>query len=131
MLRQFIMSGIGNNFKKTNKNANKDFPYNQWFDQEYKALNSLLKDKHIGNERRSHLQRVYRGTMQRKKRQYYQLIAQRLEDMHCNNSTAYWRCWKKLRKGVSNTYHIELISFSDYYKTNTREEWLFWLRFYG
>ena len=65
------MSGIGNNFKKTNKNINKDFPYNQWFDQECKALESLLKDKHIGNERRSHLQRVY--TVQRKKRQYLRL----------------------------------------------------------
>ena len=61
------MSGIGNNFKKTNKNINKDFPYNQWFDQECKALKSLLKDKHIGNERQYHLQRVYRGTLQRKK----------------------------------------------------------------
>ena len=29
LLQKFIMSGIGNNFKKTNKNTNKDFPYNQ------------------------------------------------------------------------------------------------------
>ena len=119
LFQNFIMSGIGNNFKKTNKNINKDVPYNQWFDQECKALKSLLKDKHIGNERRCHLQRVYRGTVQRKKRQYYQLIAQRLVDMHCYNPTAYWRYWKKLRKGVGNTYHIELKSFSDYYKTNS------------
>ena len=38
--------------------------------------------------------------------------------MHSKNPTDYWRYWKKQRKRTYNNHHIELNTFSDYYKLN-------------
>ena len=114
-----ILTGIQDNFRKIGNNFKKYFPRNHWFDDECKQLKSLMKSKELGPEDRSQLQRQYKSVVQRKKRNHYQKLARKLEDMHSNNPTEYWRYWKKHRKNINNTQHKELGTLSDHYKANT------------
>ena len=114
-----ILTGIQDNLRKIGNNVKKNFPSNHRFDDECKQLKSLLKSKEFGPEDRSQLQRQYKKAVQRKKRNHYQKLARKLEDMHSSNLTEYWRYWKDHRKNINNTHHIELDTLSDHYKANT------------
>ena len=114
-----ILTGIQDNLRKIENNIRKDFPRNHWFDDECKQLKSLPKSKELGPEDRSQLQRQYKRAVQRKERNHDQTLANKLEDMHSSNPTEYWRYWKKHRKNINNTHHIELDTLSDHYKANT------------
>lgn len=62
------------------------------------------------------MMREYKRTIQRKKRQYFRKIADRLDNMHTCNPTKYWKFWKNLKNNTPKSCPIDIDTLSKFFK---------------
>ena len=64
------------------------------------------------------LERDYKRTIQRKKREHRENVLRHLEDLDSNDPTEYWRFWKSLQNRTTQSDVIDASTFAGHYKAN-------------
>lgn len=119
----FIRKTIEKNFKmKTRKNKS-TFPVKPWFDEECKSLkrqaNTARKSK-LDPKYQQDVNKRFKRTVQLKKRRYQQNLAINVADMHVKNPNDFWKYLKKLRVKQTNIPDIDLETFTNHFKENSK-----------
>ena len=64
------------------------------------------------------LEREYKRTTQRKKREFRENILRRLEELDSSDPSEYWRFWKSLQNRASQSDAIDASTFAVHYKAS-------------
>lgn len=123
----FIETAISLNFRrKFSKSINNTFPKNKWFDDECKKMkhlvNSFSKTANMSIpsmfSRFQELRKIYKRTIQCKKRQYQEKVRQQLESFASSGRhVKYWEQWNSFCRNnkVMVETHLKIDDFVHYF----------------
>ena len=114
--------------KKSVKSTKNKFPTNAWYDNECKlvrkTVNVYAKEHDICipkyDEQYKYLYKIYRSTIQRKKRLYHKMNREKLYSLQGQSQTTCWKVWNDLTmmsNKPNNQPNLEI--FHDYFKGQT------------
>ena len=124
----YLKDAIGNIFKTKKTKKGTVFPQNKWFNDECKNMKKLVNefpkkyDITIAplSGQYQKLEAEYTRIKQLHKRNYQKDTRLKLENMHSNQPSAYWKFWKSLDYNSTNNSKLSLNDHNLYFKTQIR-----------